>query len=193
MKKNKPGAGFTLIEMLIVTAILSVVSLALYVTFNNGIKIWLKVNQEIPVEEMDILFEKFASDLRNTLKMTGMYFTGEKDSLEFTTTVNSMRLGKISIGKIRYIYNDSADMVKRTVMDYSDIYEGRAGTEQVLLRHVKSLTFQCYGYDAEKMEYRWRDEWSKEDPPLAVRMEIVLKNNGQTDKFTKTVNIPISN
>lgn len=189
MRRNR---SFTLIELVIVTAMLSVISLALYSTFSNGIKIWQKVNQNIPTEDVDIFFEKFTSDLRNSLKMTGISFVGEEDKVEFATLVNSQKLQKTTVGEIKYRFNYGKGEIVRQKMDYSDIYNGEGGLGETLLQNVKSVKFQYYIYDTEKQRYLWQDEWVKQGLPLAVRVEVELKNDGQTSKFIKTVNIPVS-
>ncbi len=177
--------------MLIVTAMLSVVSMALYATLNNGIRIWQKVNHEIPAQEVDIFFEKFASDLKNSVKVTNISFSGNEDGFELPTLVNSRRLGR-TVGKVQYKFNYSQYGATRRQMDYSDIYNGEGGTEEVLINNVKSLKFQYYIYDSEKQEYLWQDEQIKQALPLAIKIELELKNNDQTNKFTKTVSIPVS-
>lgn len=189
MRKNR---AFTLIEMLIVTAMLSVVSLAVYATFNNGIKIWQKVNQEMPAEDADIFFEKFTSDLKNSLKISSIDFSGKEDEFEFATLVKSHRLEKNTVGRVRYRFNYARGEITRQRMDYSNIYSGEGGAEETSLRNVKLSKFQYYIYDSGKQEYLWQDEQIGRGLPLAIRIEVELKNNDQTNKFIKTVSIPVS-
>lgn len=184
--------GFTLIELVIVAAILAIISLAVYSTFSSGIKIWQKINQNMPAEDVDIFFEKFTSDLRNSLKMADISFVGEEDKIEFATLVSSQRLQKTTVGKIRYRFDDGKDEIIRQKMDYSDIYNGEDGGEEALLKNIKYTKFQYYAYDTEKQRYLWQDEWIEEELPLAVRIEVELKNDEQTGKFIKTVSIPAS-
>lgn len=191
MRYMKINKAFTLIEMLIVTVTLSIISLAIYATFNNGIKIWQKINQEIPSEDIDVFFEKITYDLRNGLKVSNITFSGEEDEFELPTLVNSRRLG-MTVGKVRYGFDYTKGAVTRQRMDYSDIYNDESGIKEILLRNVKSLKFKYYIYDSEKQKYLWQDEWTKQGLPLALRIELELKNNDQANKFTKTVSIPVS-
>ncbi len=184
--------GFTLIEMLIVTAILAVISLAIYATFNNGIKIWQRVNKPIPGEGANIFFDKFARDLRNTFKFTGLNFTGGQYRLEFVTLVNSPRLNNRTVGRVIYFYEPETKTLNRQQQDFSQIYNAEETAAQALLNNVKSLKFQYYLYNKEKKEYLWLDEWLRQDLPLAVRIELETNYGGHSDKFTKTVNIPVS-
>lgn len=204
--------GFTLIEMVIVTAIISVVALAIYATLNNGIKIWQKVNSQLPEEDLNIFFDKFTLDIRNTFKFTGINFSGTTDKLEFPTLVNpvrdygqtgkrydvsngvnSLRLQKRTVGKLIYTYEPQNQILNRYQVDFAGVYSGEtnAGPPQSL-KNVRALRFQYYFYDKERKEYLWQDEWSKEGLPLAVKVELEFDDGRETKKFIKTVGIPAS-
>ncbi|MBU1852696.1 MAG: prepilin-type N-terminal cleavage/methylation domain-containing protein [Candidatus Omnitrophica bacterium] len=184
--------GFTFIELLIVTAILAVISLAIYTTFNNGIKIWQKVNTRMSEQELDIFFEYFSSDLRNSFSFTGIGFLGKEDSLQFPTLVDSKRLGSKTVGQVIYSYNSMAGIIDREERDFSQIYADRRGIITQSLDNVKSLIFQYYFYDEKEKEYIWYEKCLEEKIPLAVRMILEFNDNSQGGKFTKTISIPFS-
>lgn len=192
-KKNKNSFGFTLIELLIVSALLAVVSLAIYATFNNGIKIWQRINTQLPQEDLDIFLEKFALDLRNTFKFSGFNFLGAKNRLEFITLVNSLRMHKYTVGKVIYFYDPESKIINRSSLDFSQIYQGSEGSIQQLAGNVGFLRFQYYFYDQGEKTYFWLDEWSKEGLPLAVRIELSFVDRGQISGLVKTISIPVSN
>jgi len=183
--------GFTLVEMLLVVVMLAFVSLAVYAVFNNGIKIWQKINKQVPEEELNIFFARLAGDLRNSFKFSGFDFLGQDDSLEFTSLVNSTELNNRSIGRIGYLYDISAKAVIRKESDYSEAYNQHQRSRQVL-NGVSALNFQYYLYDKEKKEHIWKSRLEKGESPLAVRIELDLGNENSAVKFTKTVSIPVS-
>jgi len=184
--------GFTLIEMLIVTAILSVVALAIYATLNNGIKVWQRVNSQSPEEDLNIFFDKFSLDLRNSFKFTGINFIGTIEKVEFSTLVNSPRLQKRTVGKLIYVYEPQNQILNRYQVDFAGVYSGEAGLVQQSLKNVRALKFQYYLYDKQNKVYLWQDDWSKESLPLAVRVELEFDNGAEIKKFTKTIGIPIT-
>ena len=145
IRRNNPG--FTLIELLIVTAILSVISLAVYATFNNGLKIWQKVNTPSADQDIVIFFDKFTGDLRNCLKFKGISFAGDSSSLEIPTLVNSANLGKKTIGRVAYVYDQQAKALSRKQNDYSQLYGREEGVSQGVLKNLSSLKFEYYFYD----------------------------------------------
>lgn len=188
-KKN--NRGLTLIELILVTAILSVVSLAIYSTFNNGLRIWQRINKQLPEEDLNIFFDRFGYDLRNLLQFNGINFSGTEDRLAFATIVNSRRLQKRTVGEIIYFYDSQAEILKREERDFPQVFSGDEGPIAQSLTGVQSLRFKYYIYDTNKKEYLWQDQGPEEGIPLAVRMELEFKDGTQTHKFTKTVNIPV--
>lgn len=190
-KKRRP-AGFTFIELLIVAAIIPVISLAVYAAFNSGLKVWQRVNYLLPEEDLNILFDKFTSDLKNTFKFTGINFSGEEGRIELAALVKSRKLQAKTVGSVIYIYDPAARTFTRMERDFSRIYDSAEGIALQSIKDVKSLKFRYYFYDSQKKEYLWQEEWAGEGLPLAVRMELELANDGQYNMFTRTVSIPVN-
>lgn len=183
--------GFTLIEILIVTLILSIISLAIFSTFSNGIKIWKRINTEISDEDLVIFYDRFGSDLRNSFKFTGIEFLGEEDGLEFSTLVNSPGLNAKTVGRVSYEYNPDAQILVRKQTDYPGVYSKAEALPKQSLKNIKSARFLYYSYDQESKEYVWLEEWLKKDElPLAVRLELEFGGGDKNNKFIRTFNIP---
>jgi uncharacterized protein YcfL len=189
MRKVSPG--ITLIELLIVTVLLSVVSMAVYATFNNGIKIWQKLNTPVEGEDLGIFFDKFTRDLANGFKFSTIPFSGSEDRFQFATLVNSPRLGGKTVGEVVYYYDRGSVTLNRQELDFSLVYKGEESVSNQKLSNVRSLKFQYYFYDKEKKEYSWQDEWLKETLPVAVKVEFEINYGKENNKFTKTANIPV--
>jgi prepilin-type N-terminal cleavage/methylation domain-containing protein len=185
--------GFTLIEMLLVTTMVAVISLAVYATFNSGIKIWQRVNKQIAEEDINIFFDKFASDLRNTFKFSGINFSGKEDEVEFATIVNSPRLHIQTVGMSLYSYDSRAKALKREQMDFSQLCNHEANPAQVLLKEVTALKFSYYFFDKDAKQYIWGKEWDRDGLPLAVRIELSVgpDEKEKAKKFVRTINIPV--
>ena len=192
MNIKSDKSAFTLIEMLMVTAIISVISLVIFSTFDNGIKIWQRVNNPLPGEDTAIFLNKFSRDLRRTFKFEGIEFIGEKDRVEFASLVTSRNLQKTTVGKIVYSYNTSNETLGRIEKDFSQIYGGEKSSVIQVLSKITDLNFLYYYYDTEKKEFNWEDSWNKGRLPLAVRLELKINSDGDTETYVKTVNLPIS-
>ena len=190
MKKN--NFGFTLIELLIVLAILPIISLVIYSTFNKGVHIWQRVNTAILGEDLHIFCEKFTSDLRNTYRFQDIKFSGKQNIIEFPSLVNSLSLNKRTVGQIIYSYNLKTKILDRKKRDFPQIYSGEEGVITQSLENVKSVEFQYYFYDSQKKEYSWSEESLEGKIPLAVRMKLEVINGTEIDEFIKTASIPIA-
>lgn len=192
MKSQRTREGFTLVELLIVSVMLAVVSLAIYASFNSGIKIWQKAKAQAFNEDLNIFFDKFSSDLRNTFRFTKINFRGDESQVEFATLVKSARLQETAPGKAIYIYDRQRKELARRLMDFSQVSTGEEPRAQQSLKNVTSLKFTYYTYDPEEKECLWEDEWQgREGLPLAVRMELELDAE-QEYKFVRTVSVPVS-
>jgi prepilin-type N-terminal cleavage/methylation domain-containing protein len=184
------NSGFTLVELLIVVVIFSMISFTLYSTFSNGIKIWQKIDQEIPEEDINIFLEKFSTDLRNAFKFTGLFFIGKRDRIEFNTLVNSARLKKRTVGKIAYSYNNQEEAFLRSQLDFSQLSTGSSEGIEQSLKNVNGVVFLYYFQNSQTKEYMWTDEWAAETLPLAVRIDLWFGYDEKRNKFSKTIGIP---
>jgi len=189
MSKKAP-LGLTFIELLIVTAMIAVISLTMYSVLSNGIKIWVRVNTALPEEDLNIFFDKFSADLRNSFRFTGIDFFGTESRLEFATLVDSPRLNNKTVGKITYSYDRNAKTLSKESRDFSQVYEEGEVEGRVLLKDIDNLSFSYYLYDEQRKKYLWADEWLEKRLPLAVRVVLEYRNGKEINKFIKTVNIP---
>ena len=186
-------SGLTLIELLVTTAILSVISLAIYSSLNSGIKVWQRTTREIPYEGLDIFFNKFASDVHNVVRITGINFSGTDEMVEFATLVKSPLGAGSAPGRVRYVYDPHSHKMTRSQQDYSQVYTGEeAAKEQSLTADVTSLKFRYYIYDKETKEYLWKEEFREGEFPRAVGIELESGYGEKARTFTKTVDIPVA-
>lgn len=187
--------GLTLVEMLIVTVILGVVSLAINAALNSGVRVWRRINQELPQEDLNIFFDKFSADLHNSLKYADQKLVGQAQELELPTLVTSLRFPARLPGKIAYVYNSQDKTLSRKLKDYSDIYNDDEGMTLAALKNVQSLEFSYAFIDNQTRGYGylWQQEWDKEDLPRAAKVELEIKDEDKIRKFSRTVSIPVSN
>ena len=182
--KNKKN--FTFIELAIVSLLVFIISLGIYNVFSSGLKIWSKVLDSANLEDINIAFEKFTSDLRNTFLFKNIDFKGTKTTLEIPANVNS-KFGKTP-GKVLYIYDENKKVLLREEKDFSKLYTDSDGLKRILLDNVEDIEFKYYYYDKEKLEYVWEDE-TKEELPFTVKLRIKINNKD----ICRFINIPISN
>jgi hypothetical protein len=61
------------------------------------------------------------------------------------------------------------------------------------LENVEDFELSYYFYDQEEKKYLWRKDWDREGFPLAVRINLLVKNEEDKIQFRRTVQIPVAN
>ena len=189
--KNKINLGFTLVEVLIVTIILAIISLAIFSTFSNGLKIYNRINSEVTMADTVIFCDRFGQDLRNSFNFTLIKFSGKPEELEFASIINSPRMQKRSISRVKYAWDPSSEKIQRFTSDYSGVYSQEEASARHSLDKVKSCALSYYYFDNQTRDFIWAEEWNKEGLPVAVRMELEFKDKPEV-KFTRSFGIPIA-
>jgi len=202
MKKVPFKHGFTLIELVLVTAILGVIGAAVYGTFANGISIWKKVTEDSATENVNLFFEKISFDLRNSFKLTGMRFKGERDKVSFPSKIKFIGDDGIenTIGQITYYIDKRKRALIRKKASYSEVYRKKSGSTRILSENISSLQFKYYVYDERYKKYEWVTHWQEQDDtfgiqveeqlPLIVKVEIGIPSEKGEQTFVKTVQLP---
>jgi len=191
MKKNntKKRGGFTLVELLVVTVMLSVICLALYSTFASGARIWQRINRMSLNEDVNILFDRFSWDIRNSIVFTGLKFTGTQGRFELPTLVMSQALGIQAPGMVIYACNGGT--LTRSQKDYSQIYQDTSAPARKVMSGLGRCNFTYYQYDNKLKQFGWVDEWEGQGLPFAIRMELKMGLDENATNFTKTVTLPL--
>jgi len=201
MRKEYRSAGFTLIELMIVTALMGVLMLSVYAVFSSGVRIWKRINVQTKSEDVAILFQKLGTDVRNGTRFGKLPFMGEEDHMSFPCLFNDSRSAMgFRMGVVTYSYESRAGTLVRQRQGISDIYEEKPGERIALLEGVDSAQFKYYFFDPEENGYGWIDEWPPdsltEEPagnpvPVAVRLEITLNEYAGQGHHIKTIALPL--
>jgi len=203
MKKVPFKRGFTLIELVLVTAILAVIGMAVYGTFSNGLNIWVKVTEESVNEDIYLFFEKISVDLRNSFKLTGLRFKGGKTKVSFPSKIKYKGEDGLenTIGEITYYIDRKKKTLMRREANYSEVYRKKPGFVRILSENISSLQFKYYVYEEKYKKYAWVTDWQLSDEffgevieetlPLVVKIEIGIPGEKGEQKFVKTVQLPM--
>ena len=203
MKKVPSKRGFTLIELVLVTAILAVIGMAVYGTFSNGLNIWEKVTEDSVEEDIYLFFEKISVDLRNSFKLTGLRFKGGKTKVSFPSKIKYKGEDGLenTIGEITYYIDQKKKTLMRREANYSEVYRKKPGFVRILSENISSLQFKYYVYEEKYKKYAWVTDWQLSDEffgevveetlPLVVKIEIGIPGEKGERKFVKTVQLPM--
>ena len=187
----KNRLGFSLVELLVVTSMLGIISLAIFSTFNNGFKVWQRVNKSLGQEDLGLFFDELSQDLNNCVKSVSIPFTGDRNNLGVPTLVNSAQLKIRTVGLATYSYDQQSGVLNRQQKDFSQVYSRQESDTVLLLKNIASFKFAYYYFDKQKQEYLWKEEWSEPGIPLAIRVELSLNDLSGTDKIIRSITIHV--
>lgn len=195
-KKRKKGQksrrAFTLVELLIASAIFALVSVAVYSTFNSGMNVWRRV-KEVNIEQRKIVLklEKLAREIRQTFKYENIGFAGDKEKIYFAQVLDS------ELVRITYSFDKDKKTLSRGVNSLEEILEEKEDKEKKLepeytayLSNIADLSFSYFYFDTEENAHLWKEEWKEEEGlPLAIKLEIETQDE---KNYAETIFIPVS-
>jgi prepilin-type N-terminal cleavage/methylation domain-containing protein len=180
LKKRSPlsskfrPAGFTLVELLIAVSIFSVVSIAIYATFNSGMTVWRRAKDTSGEERTFLLrTEKLSRELRQAFNSGDIPFSASKNKIQFPSIIDS------DICRIIYSFDQNKKILSRSGDKLTDIL---AADKKELepkfssyLSGIDELTFSYLIFDLSKNAYTWKEEWKEGILPIAVKVTITAK------------------
>ena len=205
--------GFTFIELLVSMAVVSLVGLAVYSVFANGIGAWRRGTiDKTYLRSIRINSEKIVRDLRNTFGFSNIAFEGTEDFVRFPAlilvTSDSDQEEEIEnhyeVGRITYFYDEGEKSLCKEKKTYPEIFEEGDLDDDVsvddlageaLVTGLNSLKFSYCYLDNTTQTYDWKDDWKKEEQdsiPQAVKIEMSFEEDFiEEGEFNRTILIPI--
>lgn len=190
------GRGFTLIEILVVTAIVGLVVAAVAACISAGLRVWESAQTMNNVErESHFALETIKKDLMNSFPFYGLPFDGAADKAGFpgAVRVNAGMAGggglEEKIGRIEY----GLDGEKKAFLRKEQVFPLTARQEvsqTVVAEGVVKLRFQYMDLPGQGSG-AWLDRWT--DPtnhPAAVRVELFLAGTRGQIKTERVIVLP---
>jgi prepilin-type N-terminal cleavage/methylation domain-containing protein len=193
--------GFTLIEVLITTVLVALISMTVFLTINNGITLWRVVHADIPEADIAIFFEKVTQEFENVFVCDGASFEGAAEWVKFPVSLRHLRRsGTWSMGALRYAYNSQSQMITRATYSLSDIYQSREPAPEIVFDHVLQASFAYYYNDSQENKDVWLDEWPPKVPdgvaaprwPEAIKIRLRWEKSGKVLDNERIVPIPLA-
>ena len=200
--KNRPSSprGFSLIELVIVSSLLVLVSLAVFSVFSGGLKIYRRA-QSYQGEKADILIflEKMERELRNTFNYSALNFIGDPEKISFPGIVKRVDADggeALAVSRITYYFDSSKSaLVKEETVFSNANTASRSGpgiSEAKEGFSASDVNFSYCYFKADGKDYSWKDAADGGMAPAAVKIEVVFKDGDKDVRLVRTVLIPIS-
>ena len=123
--------GFTLVEVMMVTAILAVVGVVLVTVMANGVDIWTKVTGMASEEGRVVFFDKLTTDLDKTINQKDWKFQGDNRAVHIPSVVAAAD-GVIMPGMRTYFFNSAKSTIEKREEDYRRVTQNRVPGESAV-------------------------------------------------------------
>jgi len=186
--------GFSLIELLLAIAIMSIVLLSVYSSFTLAMRTWKRVKIKIPANAAQVLIPL-------TRQLRGAYlapdydpdfvFQGSASSLRFTTTAvindDIYTANSTDLQKVFYRISVDQNTGQRALLyeEYDILGKNKDNFKQKNLSNIiKSLSFDFY--DGKK----WQKTWdSSKKLPQAIKIKADFQEGQYKDSFETIASI----
>lgn len=189
--------GLTLMEMLLVTALVSIVGLSIFHAFSNGVKLWdrgLKIDR---TGDVAIWMDRMAEDLRSVLPISTLDFKGTATRVSFPSLImapvdsNSSRAGEglgEQIGAVEYRLQYDGGKIFRRQAVYGQALKGSWGQEQEVVSGVASIELKYYYAGAGGLTSKPEADGKI---PWGISVETVIKNGNDERRLKRLLVIPV--
>lgn len=190
---DKYCRAFTLVEMLMATAMAVVVGMVVYKTLAGGISIWKWSNEYRVRGDVTIFFNKASGDLDNNCSFSNYTFRGDQNGMTlFVHDPDYMTMSAKDIAasgkkdgmpvyKVEYKYLPDNGQVKR--MTYR-LGSAKSETETIAISGLSSCVFEYYIRDGETKAMTKTGSISERSPD-GVAISLKLKNGKDEDEIFK--------
>ncbi|MBF0385983.1 MAG: prepilin-type N-terminal cleavage/methylation domain-containing protein [Candidatus Omnitrophica bacterium] len=185
--------AMTLAEILLVVAIFSVITIAIYNSLSSGIKVWNKSRELLVEEDIVIFFDKLSMDLRNVYIHSKIKAKGNEHRLSFPSIViiRSKDGKEISeqLGKVEYYYDPPTDAIYRRQAGYGEALAEVFSSPQALVKGVNGFKLS-YFYPAEEGENYSAE--AMDDIPSRIEVEVKTGEWPNERVLKKRISVPLN-
>ena len=185
--------GFTLIELVIATVILTVMVVSISGAFNIGIKAWRRGNEGQDFQKVRIALLKIQKELKSSFFFSKAGFRGASSEVVFPLSILEENTEKIYI--ITYRMDENKDTGARNLVREKRLFTENPQDEKEAIKEpvfpVRLIAFK-YAYKLEDGSngFEWQDSWpeTQNNIPSAVKISFQLDNSDEI--YNKTIFIP---
>jgi len=189
--------GFTLTEVLLVSAMFAVISLAVFNAFSNGFKLWAR-GQHVMVEGNTAIFlDRLSEDLRQTILISGIPFKGDSAELSFPAIIlgptdsNGSRAQEgiaDQIGAIRYVFDPSQKKIIRYQATYGQALKAQWADPVDVADLVEDVSLRYYLPADHGLDIKTQ---TQEGIPVGVMIDVQFLVEGQLFHMRRFLIIPV--
>jgi prepilin-type N-terminal cleavage/methylation domain-containing protein len=193
MKNNR--RAFTLTEVLLVSAMFALISVAVFNAFSNGFKLWAR-GQHVMVEGYTAIFlDRMAEDLRQTVLISGIPFKGGSAEISFPAIILAPTDGSRAqeaigdqIGAIRYVFDPSQKKIFRYQGTYGQALKSEWSDPVDVADLIEDVSLRYYFTADPGLDIKTQTD---EGIPMGVMIDVQFLVDGQIYHMRRFMIIPV--
>ena len=189
--------GFTLTEILLVSAMFAVISLAVFNAFSNGFKLWAR-GQHVMVEGNTAIFlDRFAEDLRQTVLISNIPFKGSGTEISFPAIIlaptdsNGSRAKEEfgdQMGAVRYVFDPDQKKIFRYQATYGQALRSEWSEPFEVADLIEDVSMHYYFTADKGLTVKVQTD---EGLPMGVMIDVQFLVEGQMNHMQRFLLIPV--
>lgn len=182
MNRNNHSAGFTLVELLVATTLLALLSVVLFAGLRFGARAWEAGGESIErtgeVEAVQELLRRTLSEAA-TVELTGaepqVALAGAPDRVSFIAPL-PRHVGLGGRGRYRLARDEAGHLLLAWEPHRPErgLGDPLSGEPAIVLQGVASLAIAYYGAERSGETPAWHDGWESPNLPKLIRIEVAF-------------------
>lgn len=173
--------AFTLIELMVVIAIVGLVAGVVVASFSGGIGVWESASILTHVErEAYFGAESIRRDIAGTFDFHDLGFKGAADNVSFPGLVpvaDAEGATRFRIGTVKYLHDAAGKSLERLTWQYP--YTEESAFPEIIAEGVESIRFSYLAAGADTDD-GWVSDWeAATNFPAAFRMDFTISHQGR--------------
>ena len=189
--------AFTLTEILLVSALFAVISLAVFNSFSNGFKLWARGQHLIVEGDVAIFLDKIDEDLRGIVTINEIPFIGTSEQLSFpaiilaTTDPNGSRAKEETgsqIGAVQYAFDGAQKKIFRRQATYGQALKSQWGNPVEVASLIEGISLRYYFASSHGLTVKSQTDTGI---PMGVMIDVQFGVEGQMRHMRRFFPIPV--
>ena len=183
MTSPRLARGFTLVEVLITTSLMSLVAGVIVAVLTSGFRVYQRARDAgTSTQSAMVAFDQTNKDLRSYRSFALIKFDGEYNAFTFPAARRAAADPSlpIELGGLTYFLDERRDTLCRSFVPYRLMRRDRARQRcEGVLDHVSRLRFDYFGAEKTGGEADWSGSWESDHAPVAVKASVTIEEPGR--------------
>jgi len=189
--------AFTLTEILLVSVLFAVISIAVFNSFSNGFKLWARGQHLIVEGDIAIFLDKIDEDLRQVVVARGTPFIGTSAQLSFPAIIwaacdqNGSRAKEgagAQIGAVEYTFDPAEKKIFRRQAVYGQALKSQWSNPVEVAALIENVTLRYYFTADRGLVVRTQTD---QGIPMGVMIDVEFEVDGQIRHMHRFFPVPV--